>query len=54
MLAPAEIAAAAPQGPGPARQRPARLSSLLTEEEQARHAAFIAKELGDSPVWLRN
>jgi hypothetical protein len=54
VLAPAEIAAAAPSGPGPARQRPIRLVSLLTEEEQARHAAFVAKELGDKPVWLRN
>ena len=54
MLAPAEIAAAAPQGPGPARQRPAKLPSLLTEEEKTRHAAFIAKELGDAAVWSRN
>ena len=54
VLAPAEIAAAAPQGPGPARQRPVKLPSLLTEEEQARHAGFIAKELGDAAVWLRS
>src|ERR1700744_1845114 len=42
-LAPAEIAAAAAHGPGPARQRPAPLAPLLTPEELARHAAFIAK-----------
>ena len=53
-LAPAEIAASAAQGPGPARKRPVRLPSLLTEEEQARHAAFIAKELGDKPLWLKS
>ena len=54
VLAPAEIAAAAPQGPGPARQRPVKLPSLVTEEEQTRHAAFVTKELGDAAVWLRN
>ena len=53
-LAPAEIAASAAQGPGPARKRPVRLPSLLTEEEQARHAAFIAQELGDKPLWLKS
>ncbi len=52
-LAPAEIAASAAQGPGPARQRPVRLASLLTVDEKARHDAFIAKELGDKPVWLK-
>jgi len=52
-LAPVEVAAAAAEGPGPARQRPQRLASLLTEEEQARHAAFIAKELGDLALWLK-
>jgi DNA polymerase-3 subunit epsilon len=53
-LAPTEIAAAAPQGPGPARQRPEKLVSLLTEDEKARHDAFVAKELGDKPVWARS
>ncbi|MBV9550412.1 MAG: DNA polymerase III subunit epsilon [Alphaproteobacteria bacterium] len=52
-LAPAEIAAAAPAGPGPARQRPVPLPSRLTAEEAARHAAFIAKELGDNPLWKK-
>jgi len=53
-LAPEEIAAAASQGPGPARQRPAPLAPRLTEDELARHAAFVAKELGDKPVWARS
>jgi DNA polymerase-3 subunit epsilon len=52
-LAPVEIAAAEAQGPGPARQRPVPLASLVTEDERARHAAFIARELGDKPVWLK-
>src|SRR6185503_5936745 len=52
-LAPAEIAAAAVSVAGPARQRPARLEPLLNAEEQARHAAFIVSELGESAVWKR-
>jgi DNA polymerase-3 subunit epsilon len=52
-LAPAEIAAAAPAGPGPARQRPVPLAPRLTEAEQARHDAFVAGELGDNPVWKK-
>jgi DNA polymerase-3 subunit epsilon len=52
-LAPEEIAAAAPQGPGPARQRPTPLAPRLTEEERARHDAFVAKELGDSAIWKK-
>jgi DNA polymerase-3 subunit epsilon len=52
-LAPAEIAAAEAQGPGPARQRPAPLATRLTDEERARHEAFVARELGDSPVWKK-
>lgn len=52
-LAPVEVAAAASEGPGPARQRPAPLQSLVTEDERTRHAAFIARELGDKPVWLK-
>ena len=36
---------------GRARQRPVPLASLLTAEEAARHAAFIASELGDRPIW---
>jgi len=53
-LAPVEIAASASEGLGPARQRPAPLASLVTQDERTRHAAFIAKELGDKPVWLKN
>jgi len=52
-LAPEEIAASAATGPGPARQRPTALAPRLTEEEKARHDAFVAKELGDNPVWKK-
>ncbi len=52
-LAPAEIAAAAAAGPGPARQRPSPLAPRLSEEERARHDAFIAAELGESAVWKK-
>jgi DNA polymerase-3 subunit epsilon len=52
-LAPAEIAASAASGPGPARQRPVALAPRLTEDERARHEAFIARELGDNPVWKK-
>jgi DNA polymerase-3 subunit epsilon len=53
MLAPVEIAAsqAAEVGVRPARQRPQKLASLITEVELAVHAAFIVKELGDKPLW---
>jgi len=34
-----------------ARQRPEPLLSLVTPEEAAAHAAFVAKELGKEPVW---
>jgi DNA polymerase-3 subunit epsilon len=52
MLAPAQSAqAAAAISPRPARQRPHGLAPRLTEEERARHSAFIAKELGDKPLW---
>ena len=34
-----------------ARQRPQPLASLLTTEEAARHAAFVAGELGDKAIW---
>ncbi|HXS05832.1 MAG TPA: DNA polymerase III subunit epsilon [Rhizomicrobium sp.] len=36
---------------GRARQRPTPLPSLVTAEEAARHAAFVASELGDRPIW---
>jgi len=52
-LAPAEIAAAAPLGPGPARQRPVPLAPRLTETERTRHETFVAQELGDSPGWKK-
>jgi DNA polymerase-3 subunit epsilon len=52
-LAPEEIAAANAQGPGPARQRPTALAPRLSEEERARHDAFVAKELGDNPLWKK-
>jgi len=34
-----------------ARQRPIPLMPLLTAEEVARHAAFVASELGDKAIW---
>lgn len=51
MLAPVEVAAGAPQGPGPARQRPHKLEPLITQAERERHAAFVAGELGDKALW---
>jgi DNA polymerase-3 subunit epsilon len=51
MLAPAEVAAAAAEGPRPARQRPRKLASLLTAIEMELHAAFVARELGDKTLW---
>jgi DNA polymerase-3 subunit epsilon len=51
MLAPVEVAAAAAQGPGPARQRPHKLAPLITQAELERHAAFIAAELGGKTLW---
>ncbi|HEY4275625.1 MAG TPA: DNA polymerase III subunit epsilon [Rhizomicrobium sp.] len=51
-LAPAEAAAASgPQENSRARQRPVPLPSRVTEEEAARHAAFVASELGEKAVW---
>ena len=52
MLAPVEIAAAqADSGPKPARQRPEKLGTRITEAELAAHTAFVAKELGDKTLW---
>ena len=34
-----------------ARTRPRELTVVVTQEERDAHANFIAKELGDSPVW---
>ena len=53
-LAPVEAAAVtAAEFAGPARQRPTPLAPLLTEEERARHEAFVAKELGEKSVWAK-
>ena len=51
-LAPVEVAAQKQQmDSGRARQRPRPLPSRITAEEIARHAAFVAKELGANPIW---
>ena len=51
-LAPADIAVESHQaGGGRARPRPQPLLPRITAEEIARHAAFIAKELGDKAIW---
>jgi DNA polymerase III subunit epsilon len=52
MLAPAEIAAAQNvDAVRPARQRPKKLAVLITACELEAHQAFIARELGDKPLW---
>jgi DNA polymerase-3 subunit epsilon len=52
MLAPVEIAAAQTmEMVRAARQRPEKLAPLITAVEIEIHAAFIAKELGDRPLW---
>src|SRR5690242_9496838 len=33
------------------RTRPRQLTVVITQEEQDAHASFIAKDLGDKPVW---
>jgi DNA polymerase-3 subunit epsilon len=51
-LAPIEIVAEVKDdGCGRARQRPAPLAPRITDEEAARHAAFVAAELGDGAIW---
>jgi DNA polymerase III subunit epsilon len=51
-LAPVEIAVEHQQAElNRARQRPEPLAPRLTAEEIARHAAFVAKELGDKAIW---
>jgi len=45
------VRAASDEESGRARQRPAPLMPLLTAEEAARHAAFVASELGDKAIW---
>jgi DNA polymerase III subunit epsilon len=54
-LAPAEMAADQPENePSRARQRPTPLSSRITAEEAARHAQFVASELGADALWKLN
>jgi DNA polymerase-3 subunit epsilon len=51
-LAPIEIAVERQHAEtGRARQRPHPLLPRITAEEIARHAAFVAKELGDKAIW---
>ncbi len=51
-LAPVETAAQTMEGDsGRARQRPAPLAPRITPEEIARHAAFVATELGSAAIW---
>ena len=50
-LAPAEIAQTTVVMVETSRVRPNRLAPLLTAEELAAHAAFVAKELGDKSLW---
>jgi len=51
-LAPVEIAVERQHAEiGRARQRPHPLLPRITAEEIARHAAFIATELGAEPIW---
>jgi hypothetical protein len=52
-LAPAEIVEAKITIVETVRARPVKLVPLLTDEELAVHAAFIAKELGENSVWKR-
>lgn len=51
-LAPVEIVVEQRADAARARQRPAPLLPRITAEEIARHAAFIAKELGDNAIWV--
>ena len=50
-LAPVEVAETATTMVETARPRPQPLESLVTAEERAAHAAFIANELGDKTLW---
>jgi DNA polymerase-3 subunit epsilon len=50
-LAPAEIAETQIVMVETSRMRPSRLEPLLSAEEQALHAAFVAKELGEKSLW---
>jgi DNA polymerase III subunit epsilon len=54
-LAPAEMAGDQPDNePSRARQRPAPLAPRITAEEAARHAQFVASELGKDALWKLN
>jgi DNA polymerase III subunit epsilon len=54
-LAPAEMAGDQPDSePSRARQRPAPLAPCITTEEVARHAQFVANELGKDALWKLN
>jgi DNA polymerase-3 subunit epsilon len=51
-LAPIEtVAQQTEEERGGARQRPVPLAPRITADELARHAAFVASELGDNPIW---
>ena len=50
-LAPAGMETIAVDQAAVARPRPAPLPARLSEAESAAHAAFVAKELGENPVW---
>lgn len=45
------VSRAASEAPSRARPRPTPLPSRLSDAEKAAHAAFVAKELGDDPLW---
>lgn len=51
MLAPVDVAATDVSETRPTRSRPEKLATLLTKAERAAHDAFVAKELGDKPLW---
>ncbi|MGB8600931.1 MAG: hypothetical protein WCD42_01915, partial [Rhizomicrobium sp.] len=52
-LAPADNVPLAPATDTPVRLRPHPLVDRITEDETAAHKAFVAKELGDNPVWAK-
>ncbi len=51
VLAPADASAMVAEETRPVRLRPEPLPSLLTPQERDAHAAFIAKELGETAIW---
>jgi len=52
-LTPTDLGQAPVEEVAAVRQRPTPLPSLLTEAERAAHAAFVAKEMGDSALWQK-